>query len=94
MEKWMSGLFKKREPKYKSTLPCGICDQKIRARKYQSHWARCFLRQNNNKAKVKGGIISRHVKLKKEPEIGGGGGRTRDKYLYVNFPTLLQQAYQ
>jgi hypothetical protein len=41
--------------------------------------------------KLRDGISSRHVKLKKEPKIGGG--RTRDKYLYVNFPTPPQTVH-
>ena len=47
--------MKKEDPTDKGTLPCGICDQKVRISKYQSHWARCFFKQENNKTKVKGG---------------------------------------
>jgi hypothetical protein len=36
------------------TIPCGICGQRVRVSKYQSHWARCFRRKERNKAKVKG----------------------------------------
>jgi hypothetical protein len=45
--------LKKKEPKG-STNRCGICDQKVRTSKFQSHWARCFLSNEKNKAKVKG----------------------------------------
>jgi hypothetical protein len=33
---------------------CEICSKKVQASKFQSHWARCFLRDEKNKAKVKG----------------------------------------
>jgi len=46
--------LKKKEPTDRGTMPCGICGQKIRRGKYQSHWTRCFLRKEKNKAKVKG----------------------------------------
>ena len=46
--------FLKKEPKDVGTMPCGICGQRVRASKYQSHWARCFLRKEKNKARVKG----------------------------------------
>jgi hypothetical protein len=46
--------LKKNEPKGTLTHLCGICNQKIRASKFQSHWARCFLSNEKNKAKVKG----------------------------------------
>ncbi len=44
--------LKKKEPTDKGTLPCGICDQKVRKRKYQSHWVRCFLEKEKTSAKV------------------------------------------
>jgi hypothetical protein len=43
-----------KEPTDGGTMPCGICGQRVRTSKYQSHWAQCFLRQEKNKAKVKG----------------------------------------
>ena len=46
--------LKKKEPTDTGTLPCGICGQKVRTSKYQSHWVRCFLRKEKNNAKVKG----------------------------------------
>jgi hypothetical protein len=46
--------FLKKEPKDVRTMPCGICGQRVRASKYQAHWARCFLRNEKNKTKVKG----------------------------------------
>ena len=46
--------LKKKEPAERGTLPCGICGQKVQVSKYQSHWARCFLRKEKNKAKVNG----------------------------------------
>ena len=42
--------LKKKEPTDKGTLPCGICDQKVRISKFQSHWARCFVRKEKNSA--------------------------------------------
>jgi hypothetical protein len=53
-EKMDERPFKKKEPADRGTTPCGICGQRVRANKYQSHWARCFLRKEKNKAKVKG----------------------------------------
>ena len=53
-EKMDERPFKKEEPTGVGTMPCGICGQRVRASKYQSHWARCFLRKEKNKAKVKG----------------------------------------
>ena len=53
-EKMDERSFKKKEPTDVGTIPCGICSQRVRASKYQSHWARCFLRREKNKAKVKG----------------------------------------
>jgi hypothetical protein len=53
-EKMDERPFKKKEPADVGTMPCGICGQRVRASKYQSHWARCFLRKEKNKAKVKG----------------------------------------
>jgi hypothetical protein len=47
-------LLKEKEPEGSSKLPCGICGQEVRRRKYQSHWALCFLKQEKNTAKVKG----------------------------------------
>jgi len=41
--------LKKNEPKGTLTHLCGICNQKIRASKFQSHWARCFLRKEKSK---------------------------------------------
>ena len=49
MDEWP---LNKKEPKDRGTLPCGICDQKIRARKYQSHWVRCFIEKEKASAKV------------------------------------------
>ena len=49
MEEWP---LKKKEPTDKGTLSCGICDQKVRIRKYQSHWVRCFLEKEKTSAKV------------------------------------------
>ena len=43
-----------KEPTDGGTMLCGICGQRVRASKYQSHWTRCFLRKEKNKAKVKG----------------------------------------
>jgi len=43
----------KKEPKGHTHL-CVICNQKVLASKFQSHWARCFLNNEKNKAKVKG----------------------------------------
>jgi hypothetical protein len=53
-EKMDERSFKKKEPTGVGTMPCGICGQRVRASKYQSHWARCFLRKEKNKARVKG----------------------------------------
>jgi len=53
-EKMDERPFKKTEPTDVGTIPCGICGQRVRASKYQSHWARCFLRKEKNKAKGKG----------------------------------------
>jgi len=53
-EKMDERPFKKKEPTDVGTMPCGICGQRVRASKYQSHWARCFLRKEKNKAKGKG----------------------------------------
>ena len=44
--------LKEKEPTDKGTLPCGICDQKVRKRKYQSHWVQCFVEKEKNGAKV------------------------------------------
>ena len=44
--------LKKKEPADTGTLPCVICGKKVRLRKYQTHWARCFL--GEEKAKVNG----------------------------------------
>ena len=49
--------LKKKEPKGTLTHLCGICNQKVRASKFQSHWALCFLSDEKNKAKVKGQTI-------------------------------------
>ena len=43
-----------KEPTDGGTMLCGICGQRVRASKYQAHWARCFLRKEKNKTKVKG----------------------------------------
>ena len=43
--------LKKKEPTVTGTLPCVICGQKVRRRRYQSHWAQCFLREEKNNAK-------------------------------------------
>ena len=48
------GPLKKKEPTDRGTLPCGICDQKVGRRKYQSHWLRCFQTKEKNSAKVEG----------------------------------------
>jgi hypothetical protein len=53
-EKMDERPFKEKEPADVGTMPCGICGQRVRTSKYQSHWARCFLRKEKNKAKVKG----------------------------------------
>ena len=53
-EKMDERSFKEKEPTDVGTMPCGICGQRVRASKYQSHWARCFLRKEKNEAKVKG----------------------------------------
>ena len=53
-EKMDERPLKKKEPTDTGTLPCGICGQKVRTSKYQSHWVRCFLRKEKNNAKVKG----------------------------------------
>jgi hypothetical protein len=45
--------LEKKEPKGFTHL-CGICNKKVQASKFQSHWAQCFLRNEKNKAKVKG----------------------------------------
>ena len=49
MDEWP---LKKKEPTDTGPLPCGICDQKVRTSKYQSHWLRCFLEKEKNGAKV------------------------------------------
>ena len=43
--------LKKKEPTGRNTLPCVICGKKVRRRKYQSHWARCFLREEKSLSK-------------------------------------------
>jgi hypothetical protein len=53
-EKMDERPLKEKESTDIGTIPCGICDQRVRTSKYQSHWARCFLRRERNKAKVKG----------------------------------------
>ena len=53
-EKMDERPLRKKEPTDVGTMPCGICGQRVRASKYQSHWARCFLRKEKKKAKVKG----------------------------------------
>ena len=40
--------LKKKEPTGRNTLPCVICGKKVRRRKYQSHWGRCFLREEKS----------------------------------------------
>ena len=55
-EKMDERRLKKKEPTDRGTLPCGICGQKVRVRKYQSHWAQCFLRKEKSNAKVRGRI--------------------------------------
>ena len=44
-------LLKKKEPTDRNTLPCEICGQKVRRRKYKTHWARCFLREEKSQSK-------------------------------------------
>ncbi len=44
--------LRKREPTDAGTLPCIICGKRVRQRKYKTHWARCFLR--NEKSLNKG----------------------------------------
>jgi hypothetical protein len=53
-EKMDERPLKKKESTDIGTMPCGICGQRVRTSKYQSHWARCFLSRERNKAKVKG----------------------------------------
>ena len=53
-EKMDERPLKKKESKDIGTVPCGICGQRVRTSKYQSHWGRCFLKRERNKAKVKG----------------------------------------
>ncbi|PNV83657.1 MAG: hypothetical protein C0610_16870 [Desulfobacteraceae bacterium] len=43
--------LKKREPTDTGTLPCVICGKKVRRRKYKTHWARCFLREEKSLSK-------------------------------------------
>ena len=43
---------KKRESTDRGTLPCVICGKRVRQRKYKTHWARCFIR--NEKSLNKG----------------------------------------
>jgi hypothetical protein len=53
-EKMDERPFREKKPTGLGTMPCGICGQRVRASKYQSHWARCFLKKEKHKAKVKG----------------------------------------
>ena len=53
-EKMDKRPYKKKDPTDVGTKPCGICGQRVRASKYQSHWARCFLRKEKKKTKVIG----------------------------------------
>ena len=43
--------LKKKEPTDTGTLPCVICGKKVRRRKYKTHWARCFLREEKSLSK-------------------------------------------
>jgi hypothetical protein len=43
--------LKKKEPTDTGTLPCVICGKKVRPRKYQTHWTRCFLREERSQRK-------------------------------------------
>lgn len=43
---------KKGESTDRGTLPCVICGKRVRQRKYKTHWARCFIR--NEKSLNKG----------------------------------------
>jgi len=43
--------LKKREPTDTGTLPCVICGKKVRRKKYKTHWARCFLREEKSLSK-------------------------------------------
>jgi hypothetical protein len=52
-EKMDERPLKKKESTDIGTMPCGICGQRVRASKYQSHWIRCFLRKEKNKRKVR-----------------------------------------
>ena len=52
-EKMDERPVKKKESTDIGTMPCGICGQRVRTKKYQSHWARCFLKKEKNKAKVR-----------------------------------------
>jgi hypothetical protein len=53
-EKMDERPLKKKESPDIGTMPCGICGQRVLTSKYQSHWGRCFLKRERNKAKVKG----------------------------------------
>jgi hypothetical protein len=43
--------LEKKEPTDTGTLPCAICGKKVRSRKYQTHWARCFSREEKSHCK-------------------------------------------
>ena len=43
--------LKEEEPTDTGTLPCVICGKKVRPRKYQTHWTRCFLREEKSQSK-------------------------------------------
>ena len=43
--------LKEEEPTETGTLPCVICGKKVRPRKYQTHWTRCFLGEEKSQSK-------------------------------------------
>ena len=68
---------------------CGICGQRVRASKYQSHWTRCFLRKEKNKAKVKGRNNQSTFETQKKPEIGRGEREVNFNFSPENLDTLI-----
>ena len=51
-EKMDARPLKKKEYTDIGTTPCGICGQRVRTSKYQSHWARCFNRKEKKQSQI------------------------------------------